>query len=179
MVTAYARTLACIADTNAIVEYTRGGIVARPWYDKEDWTEVRYEKRFSAAAVVKRALSRVGESDYNLLWNNCEHFAYWATENRSVSQQVRHLGFAAVGATAVGFMPRTHTGDDGGGGMPPAPFWCTCSQCNIHLHLLLGPWTLPFQEQCDEQDSRTHYHHRAQPYLQSRSRCSRFSCARL
>lgn len=38
--------------------------------------------------VVKRALSRVGESGYHLLWNNCEHFATWCKTSRSASAQV-------------------------------------------------------------------------------------------
>lgn len=33
--------------------------------------------RFSADEAVRRATSRLGESDYNLIWNNCENFVRW------------------------------------------------------------------------------------------------------
>eukprot|EP00931_Biecheleriopsis_adriatica_P107609 TRINITY_DN81931_c0_g1_i1.p1 TRINITY_DN81931_c0_g1~~TRINITY_DN81931_c0_g1_i1.p1 ORF type:complete len:213 (-),score=22.01 TRINITY_DN81931_c0_g1_i1:230-823(-) len=45
--------------------------------------------------VVQRALSRVGESGYNLVWNNCEHFAEWCISGQQRSLQVRG---ALVGA---------------------------------------------------------------------------------
>lgn len=39
--------------------------------------------------VVHRACSRLGEKHYNLLFNNCEHFATWCKTGRSESQQVK------------------------------------------------------------------------------------------
>lgn len=33
--------------------------------------------KYSANEVIRRAYSRIGESDYNLIFNNCEHFARW------------------------------------------------------------------------------------------------------
>jgi hypothetical protein len=39
--------------------------------------------------VVQRAESRLGQSNYNLLFNNCEHFATWCKTGVSDSQQVR------------------------------------------------------------------------------------------
>jgi hypothetical protein len=39
--------------------------------------------------VVQRAMSRLGERHYNLLFNNCEHFATWCKTGRSESQQVK------------------------------------------------------------------------------------------
>ncbi|MCC0177843.1 lecithin retinol acyltransferase family protein [Waterburya agarophytonicola K14] len=40
-------------------------------------------------AVVERAESRLGEHKYNLLFNNCEHFASWCKTGVSQSQQVK------------------------------------------------------------------------------------------
>lgn len=40
-------------------------------------------------AVVERAESRLGERKYNLLFNNCEHFASWCKTGVSESQQVK------------------------------------------------------------------------------------------
>ena len=41
-------------------------------------------------AVVARAKSRLGERDYNLLTNNCEHFACWCKTGISDSKQIRN-----------------------------------------------------------------------------------------
>jgi hypothetical protein len=42
--------------------------------------------------VVERAESRLGEQQYNLLTNNCEHFANWCKTGRSESQQLVDYG---------------------------------------------------------------------------------------
>jgi hypothetical protein len=39
--------------------------------------------------VVARAQSRLGENKYNLLFNNCEHFAWWCKTGISDSRQIR------------------------------------------------------------------------------------------
>lgn len=39
--------------------------------------------------VVERAASRLGEQKYNLLFNNCEHFATWSKTGQSDSPQIR------------------------------------------------------------------------------------------
>ena len=38
--------------------------------------------------VTKRAISRLGENNYNLLFNNCEHFATWCKTGISRSKQI-------------------------------------------------------------------------------------------
>ena len=40
--------------------------------------------------VVERAKSRIGERDYNLLFNNCEHFASWCKTGINDSKQVKN-----------------------------------------------------------------------------------------
>ncbi|MGL5831719.1 MAG: lecithin retinol acyltransferase family protein [Waterburya sp.] len=40
--------------------------------------------------VVERAKSRLGENNYNLLSNNCEHFASWCKTGISDSKQIRN-----------------------------------------------------------------------------------------
>jgi Lecithin retinol acyltransferase len=52
--------------------------------------------------VVKRAKSRLGESKYNLLFNNCEHFARWCKTGQQESEQVKNAGVAVSGTTASG-----------------------------------------------------------------------------
>jgi hypothetical protein len=44
---------------------------------------------FIPDVVVARAESRLGENKYNLLFNNCEHFATWCKTGISQSQQIR------------------------------------------------------------------------------------------
>ncbi|HQV23964.1 MAG TPA: lecithin retinol acyltransferase family protein, partial [Agitococcus sp.] len=46
------------------------------------------DKSYSTSEVVDRAYSRLGEDDYNLIFNNCEHFACWCVTGCSHSQQV-------------------------------------------------------------------------------------------
>lgn len=53
-------------------------------------------KTFSAKETVARAKSRVGETEYNLITNNCEHFAMWCKTGVSESSQVKKLLNAAV-----------------------------------------------------------------------------------
>ena len=38
--------------------------------------------------TLRRAMSRLGEQNYNLLFNNCEHFAHWCKTGRHRSPQV-------------------------------------------------------------------------------------------
>lgn len=49
----------------------------------------QYSTSFLPDAVVQRAKNRLGERKYNLLFNNCEHFATWCKAGFSDSQQVR------------------------------------------------------------------------------------------
>ncbi len=43
---------------------------------------------YSPEEIVRRARSRLGESDYRLLSNNCEHFCHWCISGVSRSAQV-------------------------------------------------------------------------------------------
>ncbi|EJM62821.1 lecithin retinol acyltransferase family protein [Pseudomonas sp. GM48] len=44
---------------------------------------------FSNDEIVSRARSRMGESQYRILSNNCEHFCSWCVSGKSCSTQVR------------------------------------------------------------------------------------------
>jgi lecithin:retinol acyltransferase len=44
---------------------------------------------YSPEEIVRRARSRLGENDYRLLTNNCEHFCNWCVSGISRSAQVR------------------------------------------------------------------------------------------
>jgi hypothetical protein len=45
---------------------------------------------YSSDETVRRAISRLGETDYNLVTNNCEHFAIWCKTGISESEQVNN-----------------------------------------------------------------------------------------
>lgn len=42
--------------------------------------------------AVKRALDRIGEKAYNLVFNNCEHFKNWVLNGEGISRQVAAIG---------------------------------------------------------------------------------------
>lgn len=46
------------------------------------------EQSLAPEEVVKRARSRIGEKEYNLLSKNCEHFATWCKTGIAFSRQV-------------------------------------------------------------------------------------------
>lgn len=50
-----------------------------------------YPIRYIPDTVIQRAESRLGEKQYNLLFNNCEHFATWCVTGVSKSQQVENF----------------------------------------------------------------------------------------
>ncbi|MFM7731862.1 MAG: lecithin retinol acyltransferase family protein [Cyanobium sp.] len=60
-----------------------------------------------AGVTLRRAMGRLGEQNYNLLFNNCEHFAHWCKTGRHRSSQVEYwLHTGSLGALALGqFVP--------------------------------------------------------------------------
>lgn len=59
------------------------------------------ESQYSPEEIVWRARSRLGENDYRLLTNNCEHFCNWCLSGISRSAQVERrlqLPFRLLGA---------------------------------------------------------------------------------
>jgi hypothetical protein len=80
-------------------EFSRGQVISTVEY---------LEGSCSPAGVtVRRAMGRLGEQNYNLLFNNCEHFAHWCKTGRHRSTQVEDwLHTGSLGALAFGqFVP--------------------------------------------------------------------------
>ena len=73
------------------------------YFIRGDVLEIEPERHgqsiFFAVVTVARAKSLVGQGkgEYNLVFNNCEHFAYWCKYGRKVSKQVNN----ALGTTAA------------------------------------------------------------------------------
>ena len=64
---------------------------------------VSHEQASPAGVTLRRAMSRIGEQNYNLLFNNCEHFANWCKTGRHRSGQVEDwLHTGSLGALAFG-----------------------------------------------------------------------------
>jgi len=57
-------------------------------------------KLYSPAETLLRAKSRLGESSYNLVFNNCEHFVVWCKTGVSESHQVNQIIKALTGRSA-------------------------------------------------------------------------------
>ncbi len=60
------------------------------------WVVAHHQPRYNAAESVARARERLGEDDYSLVFNNCEHFVNWCIEGESSSTQVKLATTAAV-----------------------------------------------------------------------------------
>jgi len=67
----------------SLEEFTLGrGVAVKAWV----------APKFFGNEVVERARSRIGEDNYRLLSNNCEHFTEWCIGGKSRSRQVEALG---------------------------------------------------------------------------------------
>ena len=53
---------------------------------------------YSPEETVARARSRLGETNYNLLTNNCEHFVIWCKTGVSESMQISGMFRSLLGA---------------------------------------------------------------------------------
>ena len=52
---------------------------------------VEHDHASSTGVTLRRAMGRIGEQNYNLLFNNCEHFAIWCKTGRHRSNQVESM----------------------------------------------------------------------------------------
>ena len=55
------------------------------------WVQPHVNPRFDHHEIVERARSRLGESCYHLLSNNCEHLCEWCVQGEGRSWQVETL----------------------------------------------------------------------------------------
>ena len=61
---------------------------------------VEHPRGFDADTTIRRARSRIGETAYNLGFNNCEHFARWCKTGEHASQQAELVSALALGPLA-------------------------------------------------------------------------------
>lgn len=90
-----------------VIHYSKAGevpTVKRTSYEAFSWGNPVYVKRHSVGYIpdvaIARAESRIGEQQYNLTTNNCEHFATWAKTGVNESAQLRSYGLDAANMSA-------------------------------------------------------------------------------
>ncbi|NMF85958.1 lecithin retinol acyltransferase family protein [Nodosilinea sp. P-1105] len=84
----------------SVIHYSKAGQVAevaRTSFEQFSWGNpvhpVHHTAAYADAVVIERATSRLGEQQYDLFTNNCEHFANWCKTGRSESAQLADFGF--------------------------------------------------------------------------------------
>nr|VFJ77523.1 MAG: Lecithin retinol acyltransferase [Candidatus Kentron sp. FW] len=85
-----------VSEANARVE-----IVDRETFSRDK--PVRVMERpaaYSPDEIIARAYRRLGEQDYSLVWDNCEHFVNWCRTGESRSQQVDSISEWVVSSAA-------------------------------------------------------------------------------
>lgn len=58
--------------------------------------------KYSNEEVKNRALSKLNEKKYNILFNNCEHFANWCIDDKNESRQANISIQASIAIIAIG-----------------------------------------------------------------------------
>jgi Lecithin retinol acyltransferase len=76
----------------SIAEFTSGKQLFVKKYEVSDLSDI----------ILLRAKSRLGENKYDLLFNNCEHFATWCKTGIHESEQVKRVATVAVIGASIG-----------------------------------------------------------------------------
>ena len=101
-----------IGDGQVVAYLLDTGVTVCSWSTFADGDKVTvYEHDdalYAAEEIVQRALDRVGEDDYNLVFNNCEHFANWCITGQAKSYQVREVAIEAAALAAVAALAFHH-----------------------------------------------------------------------
>ncbi len=91
-----------------VIHYREGEAItrsSRPYFALGETIRVKpYLTSDPPDVVLKRAESRLGERDYNLVFNNCEHFVSWCKTGEHRSEQVNSVVAASVAGGVVGGM---------------------------------------------------------------------------
>ena len=75
-----------------VAHYLEGREILRSSIDEfrqeQPITVIEHDPASAKGVTLRRAMSRIGEQNYNLLFNNCEHFATWCKTGRHRSGQI-------------------------------------------------------------------------------------------
>ena len=64
--------------------------------DGNGYSIQKFHSKFSRQEIVERAMSRLGNDNYHLVFNNCEHFCNWCIHDKHRSQQVNNATLTAT-----------------------------------------------------------------------------------
>lgn len=95
-----------VGNNKVIANLRKTGISVCSWdeFANGDEVSVRYhynEPCYSNEDIVRRAYSKLGEDNYLILTNNCEHFANWCVTGKEYSKQSNIVAGTALAATAA------------------------------------------------------------------------------
>ena len=71
---------------SSVEDFLHGGFLEVRQYTKKE-LKIKHKNDY----IVELALSKIGEGDYNLLYNNCEHFANFCVFGKKESKQVDNI----------------------------------------------------------------------------------------
>lgn len=95
-----------------VVHFTSKGKVEKvpllQFTEGHGYSVQKYHSSFSRKEIVARAMSKLGNQTYNLLFQNCEHFVHWCIFNKPTSHQVTHAS-AALGLGIAELATRNKT----------------------------------------------------------------------
>lgn len=76
---------------NQVVHYQGGEVRISSLDDFKKNCEIRVVDSvalYSKDEIIHRAFSRIGEKEYNLVFNNCEHFANWCRSGSTITDSI-------------------------------------------------------------------------------------------
>lgn len=80
-------------------------------FAKGEKVEIYHQNaKYSAGEIVRRAESKLGEENYNVLFNNCEQFANWCRTGIHESKQAENTSSKGLGGVAGGATTSVITG---------------------------------------------------------------------
>ena len=83
---------------NTVIHYSKIGEATVAQTDRSTFargSRIYHKEQLTAfipEVVIERAESRLGERQYDLFFNNCEHFANWCKTGRSECEQLNNFG---------------------------------------------------------------------------------------
>jgi hypothetical protein len=93
------------AGNNTVIHLTRTGIIEsvpiHEFTDGNGYKIQKYHSTFSHREIIERAKSRLGNNNYSVISNNCEHFINWCLHNSNRSNQVIDVTALSSGITGI------------------------------------------------------------------------------
>ena len=85
-----------------VIDYTPDGVCIRSLDSFSDGHDIHVEDHpfrfYSHSESVSRGKSRLGDDNYNVIFNNCEHFVNWCINGLHISDQVNRVLAAIIKA---------------------------------------------------------------------------------